>query len=85
MFDFVDELKELKNIVTDYRYTNYGGKLVVVQGYKDILFYDENNITLKLKKGEISVLGTNLKIKDYTSNFVVIIGEIITIETAGVK
>ena len=85
MFDFVDELKELKNIVTDYRYTNYGGKLVVVQGYKDILFYDENNITLKLKKGEISVLGTNLKIKDYTSNFVSIVGLISAVETAGAE
>lgn len=85
MFEFVDELKELKNILVDFRYTNYGGKTVVVQGYKDILFFDETNIILKLKQGEISISGTNLKLKDYTNNSVIIIGNIVAIDTAGVK
>ena len=85
MFEFVDEIKELKNIVTDFRYTNYGGKVVVIQGYKDVLFLDDTLVILKLKSGELSVNGTNLKIKDYTNNFVVLTGNILNIETLGVK
>lgn len=83
MFDFVDELKELKNNIVGYRYINYGGKLVIVQGYKDILFFDDTIVTLKLKTGELSVCGAKLIVTEYSTNSIKISGNISKIEVVG--
>lgn len=85
MFDFIDELKELKNNAVGYRYINYGGKLVIVQGYKDILFFDDTTVTLKLKTGELSVLGTKLVVTEFSTNSIKIVGNISKIEVEGIK
>ena len=85
MFDFIDELKELKNNAVGYRYINYGGKLVIVQGYKDILFFDDTIVTLKLKTGELSVLGTKLVVTEFSTNSIKIVGNISKIEVEGIK
>ena len=83
MFDFIDELKELKNNAVGYRYINYGGKLVIVQGYKDILFFDDTVVTLKLKTGELSILGTKLVVTEFSTNSIKIVGKINKIEVVG--
>lgn len=85
MFDFIDELKELKNNAVGYRYINYGGKLVIVQGYKDILFFDDTTVTLKLKTGELSVSGTKLVVTEFSTNSIKIVGNISKIEVEGIK
>ena len=85
MFDFIDELKELKNNAVGYRYINYGGKLVIVQGYKDILFFDDTIVTLKLKTGELSVSGTKLIVTEFSTNSIKIVGNISKIEVEGIK
>ncbi len=85
MFDFIDELKELKNNAVGYRYINYGGKLVIVQGYKDILFFDDTTVTLKLKTGELSISGTKLVVTEFSTNSIKIIGNINKIEVEGIK
>ena len=85
MFDFIDELKELKNNAVGYRYINYGGKLVIVQGYKDILFFDDTVVTLKLKTGELSVSGTKLTVTEFSTNSIKIVGNISKIEVEGIK
>ena len=85
MFDFIDELKELKNNAIGYRYINYGGKLVIVQGYKDILFFDDMIVTLKLKTGELSVSGTKLIVTEFSTNSIKIVGNISKIEVEGIK
>ena len=85
MFDFIDELKELKNNAVGYRYINYGGKLVIVQGYKDILFFDDTIVTLKLKTGELSVFGTKLTVTEFSTNSIKIVGNISKIEVEGIK
>lgn len=85
MFDFIDELKELKNNAVGYRYINYGGKLVIVQGYKDILFFDDTTVTLKLKTGELSVSGTKLVVTEFSTNSIKIVGIISKIEVEGIK
>lgn len=85
MFDFIDELKELKNNAVGYRYINYGGKLVIVQGYKDILFFDDTVVTLKLKTGELSISGTKLVVTEFSTNSIKIVGNISKIEVEGIK
>lgn len=85
MFDFIDELKELKNNAVGYRYINYGGKLVIVQGYKDILFFDDTTVTLKLKTGELSISGTKLVVTEFSTNSIKIVGNISKIEVEGIK
>ena len=85
MFDFIDELKELKNNAVGYRYINYGGKLVIVQGYKDILFFDDTIVTLKLKTSELSVFGTKLTVTEFSTNSIKIVGNISKIEVEGIK
>lgn len=85
MFDFIDELNEIKNNAVGYRYINYGGKLVIVQGYKDILFFDDSTIILKLKVGELCVSGTNLVITEFSTNSIKIVGNIGKIEVGGIR
>lgn len=80
MFEFCNDIKELKNNILEYRYQNYGGKVVIVQGYKDIIFFDENSVCLKLKTGEITLSGENLKVEEFSSNTIKIIGKILKIE-----
>lgn len=83
MFDFIEDIKELKNSIVGYRYINYGGEVAIVQGYKDILFFDENSVILKLKSGELLVKGQGLVVTEFTTNSVKICGKIISIEKAG--
>lgn len=83
MFDFVNDISEIKNTINGYRYQNYGGEILIVQGYKDILLFDEENIVLKLKTGELQIKGSNLTINEYSGNSVIIKGKIASVESAG--
>lgn len=80
MFDFINEFGEVKNNISGYRYQNYGGEIIIVQGYKDILFFDENSVILKLKTGELQVRGDNLKVNQFSPNSIVIKGKIVIVE-----
>ncbi len=83
MFDFIEDIKELKNHAVGYRYTNYGGEVAIIQGYKDILFFDETSVILKLKSGELEVKGQGLVVTEFTTNSVKVCGKIISIEKVG--
>lgn len=83
MFDFIQDIKELKNSTLGYRYVNYNGEVAIIQGYKDILFFDENNVTLKLKSGELQVKGQGLVVNELTTASVKVCGKIISIEKVG--
>lgn len=82
MFEFIEDIKELKNKTLGYSYANYDGKVAIIQGYKDILFFDENSVILKLKSGELTITGEQLVVKEYTTNFIKICGNILQIEKA---
>ena len=83
VFEFINELKDLSKIETSYRYQNYGGKLLVVQGHKDILLMTGEQIVLKLKKGDLSIKGNNLGVDELSPNSIIIKGSIINIERSG--
>lgn len=81
MFDFINEMPELKSTVKTYRYINYGGEYLVLQGYKDVLCFNEEEIIVKLKSGEMSVKGRSLSIHEITENTIVIKGRIFSVES----
>lgn len=88
MFSFLQEINDflelpMTSTVTGYKYVNLGGKLLYVQGYKDILSFSETEVILKLKQGELKVKGKNLNIKELNLNSIVIEGKIVLIEQVG--
>lgn len=82
MFDFfVDLFGEIKKDA--FRYQVDCGKKIVVQGYKSVLVSNEEKIVLKLKNGELNIIGNNLKIVEFGTNTFVATGTIKSIETVG--
>ena len=62
-----------------FQYTNYSNKYVVIDGIKELLLSSETEIIVKIKKGELSVKGNNLLIKELSKDQIFISGEIISI------
>ena len=90
MFHFFNEINDLlqvpvTNVLNGYEYINLSGKAIYIQGYKDILSFNEEHIILKLKKGELHIKGENLNIRDLNLNCILIEGRIFIVEEAGVK
>lgn len=83
MFEFIGEIKSIKDKLLDYRYQNYGGKVVIIQGHKDILSFDNECVVLKLKTGALKVLGSNLLITQFSNNTIEIAGKIASVEREG--
>ena len=82
MFDFfVDLFGEIKKDA--FRYQVDCGKKIVVQGYKSVLVSNEEKIVLKLKNGELNIIGNKLKIVEFGTNTFVAIGTIKSVETVG--
>lgn len=82
MFDFFDELfNEIKH--GNYRYQVDGGKQIAVEGYKNILKIDESIVVLKLVDGEMTISGSNFKIKQFGRNTIIISGNIKSVAIEG--
>ena len=79
MFDFFDDLF-VESSNRYFRYQVDSGKQIVVQGYKNILLIDSESIILKLPNGELSVVGTNLCVKEFGTSTIKICGNIAKIE-----
>lgn len=76
MFDFIDEIIDLKNIVKCYRYVNIGGSNLYVQGFKEIVSFSPDTIILKLSKNSLKIYGSNLIIKELDTNSINVTGKI---------
>lgn len=75
MFDFFSDLfGEIKKGA--YRYQVDSGKQIAIEGYKTVLKIEDNFVAVKLFDGELDVIGSNLKVKQFTSNTIVISGNI---------
>jgi len=90
MFHFLNEINDLlempiTSVMGGYEYVNLSGRAVYVQGYKDILNFDEANIILKLKDGELQIKGSKLNIRDLNPNSILIEGRVISVEEVGTK
>jgi len=74
--ELAENIKTIKNEIVGYEYVNYGGKQVNVMGYKDLLFFDEVKVILKVKNGELLVIGKNLQVLEVSHGFITVKGEI---------
>lgn len=82
MFDFFNDLfSECKK--SSYRIQIDSGKKIVVEGYKNILFVDGDNIVLKLYETELDIKGKDLKIQQFGTNTIIVCGKIYQINTQG--
>ena len=83
MFDFFngffDEIKK-----GSFRYQVSSGNQIAVEGYKSVLKIDDEKIVLKLGSGELEILGSNLKVKEFGSNTIIISGKIQCVNHVGV-
>ncbi len=73
---------ELETLVSNYKYSVFGGHTAVIEGHKGIIVYSYDEITFAVKKGVLKVAGKNLRIKCLEKHFAVVVGSIIDV---GVK
>jgi len=77
MFSFIKDLfeeKELTKEVLQYKTVMLSNKLMVVQGFLTLLKVEENEIILKVKDGELTISGQDLKIKEINNKVISIKG-----------
>ena len=65
-----------------YNYINYNGKAVYVEGIKDVLKVDGNELAFRLPKGVLYVLGEKLRISDLSGSTVLVCGDVYSVETS---
>ena len=54
--------------------------LVYLEGHKGLLKLSDENVTLRVKKGVVCIMGKNLKISEMTQKTIAISGEISKVE-----
>ena len=65
---FFEELKNLKSPfdeVLDYKYYVISNKVIGVSGYKKLINYTTENISLGVKHNVLNIEGKNMKIKEF--------------------
>lgn len=90
MFHFFNEINNMlelpiTSVTLSYEYVNLSGKVIYVQGYRDILNFDDTNIILKLKDGELHISGQNLNIRDLNPHSILIEGKVFGVQEVGAK
>lgn len=83
MFNFFQEIKKelkLPEIDGSYNIVNINGKAVYVEGQKGLVSLSDNLVMFKVKSKIVNVYGSNLKLKELSSQTLSIVGEIDKIE-----
>ncbi len=76
------ELLELpKDVVLNLpKLTVMGANNIIIENYKGIIEYDDNNIRVNTGLGAVRILGENLLIKEITSEDIMVNGNISSLE-----
>ena len=84
MFNFFNEIKskfdKTMQDINEYRIINISNKLIYIEGQKGIITISDTLINFKVYHDVITVLGSNLKVKECTSDTLAICGDIIKVE-----
>lgn len=87
MFSFINEFLNDFDFKTKsatklnaFKYCNFNNEIFYLQNFKDIISFSPEEIVVKLFEGEISLVGTDLKIKEISHKFLCIYGKICKIE-----
>ncbi len=81
-FNFIKNDEELSNyqIANESRTEIFSNKQIIIEGCQKILDYQDTYIKLKLKKGNISLLGEQFVIGNFFEEKIIIKGIISSIE-----
>ena len=83
-YDEVEKLFNVEQIQAEFNITIIGMKIVIINGYKKIVSFSDNEIVLKLKGGsDILIKGIKMVVKHLAKAEVVIDGELLSIERVG--
>lgn len=70
----------LEILQNGYKFINFAGKALYVEGFTSIILLESEQIILKLKKGRLKVLGSTLSIKDLNFGQLMIKGNLSLVE-----
>lgn len=75
---FIDEVKAKLgyDVTTEFSVTVFGRNAVAVEGVKNVSVFSPVEITLRVKKGAVSVLGENLRFVEFGGTEAYIAGDI---------
>ena len=86
MFNFFDEIKNKirsakEDVFDNFNIVNLSGKVVYVEGHMGLVQLSKEKIVFKVKRGQISVEGRDLKIPEISENTLYIYGQIDRMES----
>lgn len=80
MSSIIEELSKYLSVpfneVLDYKYTVINNNIINITGYKKIINYSTELVTLSIKKNELVIDGKDLKIKELDKGNLVLVGKI---------
>ena len=74
---------ELATLLSDYKYSVFGGHTAVIEGHNGIGEYGTDAVSFSVKKGMLRICGSNLHIKCLEKRFAVVVGKITSVEVKG--
>ena len=90
MFSLIDEFLDDREVRTkalsknNFKYVNFNGEVMYFQNFKDIITFSPDEVVLKLFSGEVSIIGTNLKIREISQRYIALSGKIKSVEVTNV-
>lgn len=80
MFNFFNEIKSNIKEKTSFNLVNISGKIVYIEGHKELVTLSREKIVLSVKTGIISIEGKEMILQELFDNCVKISGKIQKIE-----
>ena len=85
MFSFFEDIAKLTGLPFEilnngFRLINFCNKSFYVEGFKSLLEFNNQIVSLKLTKGSVKLTGNNLKIKNLNKDTILVVGDILTVE-----
>ena len=85
MFSFFEEIAKLSMVPyevfnSNFKIINFGNKVIYIEQFKNIVTFEPTEITVKLARGIVKILGENLKIKNMNTSSIIISGNITSLE-----
>lgn len=86
MFNFFDEIKNKvkttkEDFFDNFNIVNLSGKIVYVEGHMGLVLLSKEKIIFKVKRGQVSVEGKDLKMPEISENTLLISGQVERVES----
>ena len=86
MFNFFDEIKNKvkttkEDFFDNFNIVNLSGKIIYVEGHMGLVLLSKEKIIFKVKRGQVSVEGKDLKMPEISENTLLISGQVERVES----